>query len=64
MSYIFIIIIYANMIFIFIFKRLSHMQFKIKLYFWKKDFLLFFSEWNWFTWYWKSVSRVGYNSKY
>ena len=45
--YFFIFIIYANIIFIFIFifERLDHMQFKIKLYFLKN----FFMEGNWFT---------------
>jgi hypothetical protein len=28
--------------FLFIYEKLGHMQFKIKFYFWKKDFLLFF----------------------
>jgi len=45
----FIFIIDANMIYIFIFERLDHMQFKIKLYFWKNFFMFFFMERNWFT---------------
>jgi hypothetical protein len=39
--HVFFIIIYANMIFIFIFERLGHMKFKIKLIFLMKHFCSF-----------------------